>query len=165
MRVVGNGVSVEVVGGTAAMQKRIREAVARYPSWFVKAARVARFEVSDAPEVRDQIAVYQHGTRIVYVWSKIGALLQRAIGHELAHAIDDNFDQLHAFSNVSDWVQIHKNQSNFDLPKYGEIPLEYFADMVTKYFMYGPQKLSTTHPMEVVFINNVFSILQEEFGK
>lgn len=164
MRVVGNGIGIEVSGGTPALQKRVREAVSRYPAWFVRAARVSRFEISDAPEVRDQLAVYQHGTRIVYVWSKIGGLLQKALGHELAHAIDDNFDQPHAFSGVSDWQQLHRNQSNFDIPKYGEIPLEYFADIVTKYFMYGPQKLSTTHPSEVVFINNVFKILQEEFG-
>ena len=165
MGVVGNSAMIEVVGGNAALQKRIREAVARFPAWFVRAARVTRFEVSDSPEVRDQIAVYQHGSRVIYVWSKVGGLLQRAVGHEMGHAIDDNFDQPHAFSSQADWIQIHKNQSNFDLPKYAEIPLEYFADMVTKYFMYGPQKLSTTNPQEVVFISNVFSILQEEFGK
>ena len=95
----------------------------------------------------------------------MGDVLLKAIGHELAHALDDNFGAPHYFSSRVDWERIHRNQSYFDIPKYAEEPLEYFADMVVKYMMLGPTKLSTTNPDEVAYIENVFAALHKEFGQ
>jgi len=116
--------------------------------------------------VKSQLAMYEHGSRILWIWPGLGSVLQKAIGHELAHGVDDNFGHPHYFTSVPEWRQIHRNQSHFDLPKYRDEPLEYFADMVTKLFLLGPARLNITNPAEVRFITTwVFPTLQKEFGR
>ena len=156
---------MNIVGASPAFERQIRSAIERYPSWFVKAARLARVIVSSREDVKNQIAMYEHGTRDLYVYPGIGGLLQKAIGHELAHAVDDNFGLPHFFTSTPEWQLIHRNQSHFDIPKYRDEALEYFADCVTKLFMLGSTKLSMTNPAEVTFITTwVFPTLQKEFG-
>ena len=154
-----------VVGGTPTLQHLVRVAVSRYPTWFVKAARISRYILTNRADVRDQIAMYEHGTRDLYVFVGIGDVLQKAIGHELAHGIDDNFGSPHFFTSTPEWKAIHTEQPYFDIPKYGEEPLEYFADCMTKLFLLGPAKMRTTQPKEVTFITTyVIPVLQEQFG-
>lgn len=156
---------VPILGGSSALQARIRSAITRYPPWFVRAARLARVIISDREDVKAQVAMYEHGTRDLYVWTGIGDLLQKAIGHELAHAVDDIFDNPHYFTSVPEWQRIHRNQAYFDIPKYRDEPLEYFADMFTKLFLLGPERLRTTNPAEVTFITTwVIPTLMKEFG-
>lgn len=155
---------IKIEGGTATMQRLVRGAFARYPSWYVDAARVAKVVITDRPDVKQQIAMYEHGTRVLYVTPGVGDILTKAIGHELAHGVDDIFGEHHFFTANPEWVKIHRNQSYFDIPKYRDEPLEYLADMMVKLFMLGPQKLSTTNPDEVRFITAVvFPTIQKEF--
>lgn len=155
----------EIVGGTAEYERRLRDCFARFPSWYVKAARVRQVIVSTREDVKEQIAMFEHGTRNLYVYPGIGALLLKAVGHELAHGCDDIFEEPHFFTATPEWQRIHKNQSHFDIPKYGEEPLEYFADMMVKLFFLGPEKLKTTNPDEVRFIVSwVLPTLQKEFS-
>ena len=158
---------IQITGNvTPTFERLIRNCLDKFPTWFVKAARISKIEVKNTPEIRAQVAMYEHGTRNLYVCPGVGDLLQKAIGHELAHACDDIFEMPHFFSAVPQWQLIHRNQMHFDIPKYQEQPLEYFADMVVKLFMLGPQKLSTTNPQEVMFINSwVFPLLQKHFGQ
>lgn len=154
-----------IVGGSPAIQRAIRAAFSRYPGWFTRAARIKRVVISTREDVKAQIAMYEHGSRDLFVWPGVGDLLQKAIGHELAHACDDLYDKLHYFTSTPEWQRIHAAQPHFDIPKYRDEPLEYFADMVTKIFMLGPVKLSTTNPNEVTFITSwFFPTLQKEFG-
>lgn len=154
-----------VIGGTPAVQRAIRTAIGKYPAWYVRGARIKRVIVSTREDVKAQIAMYEHGTRDLYVWPGVGDLLQKAIGHELAHAVDDLYDKHHFFTSTPEWQRIHAEQPHFDIPKYRDEPLEYFADMVTKLFLLGPEKLNTTHHNEVTFILSwVFPTLQKEFG-
>lgn len=157
---------IPVVGANPTMARLIRGSLAKYPGFFVRAARLNRIIVSNRPDVRAQIAMYEHGTRDLYVWVGVGDILHKAVGHELGHAVDDIFDVGHYFTGSLEWQKIHRNQSHFDLPKYQEEALEYFADMVTKVFILGPQKLATTNPDEVRFITTwVFPTLMKEFGE
>ncbi len=154
-----------IVGGSAVFQRAIRTAIGKYPPWYVRASRLSRVVVSTREDVKEQIAMYEHGSRDLFVWPGIGDLLQKAIGHELAHAVDDNFEKDHFFTSTPEWQRIHRNQSHFDIPKYRDEPLEYFADMVTKLFLLGPARLNTTNPAEVTFILSwVWPVLQKEFG-
>ena len=157
--------AITVIGGTHPFQRKIRATVALYPEWYVRGARVSRFEVSADPAVRDQIAMYRHGSRDVLVYPGVGDLLTKAIGHELAHGCDDNFDSPHCFSSSATWKDIHAKQQYFDLPKYRDSALEYFADMVVKTFLVGADKMRLTNPDEVRYIELVvFPILKKEFG-
>lgn len=147
-------------------QRRIRLALDSFPSWYVKAARISGYEVTRRADVKDQIAMYEHGSRKIYVYDKVGDILRKAIGHELAHGCDDVFGNPHFFSSTPEWIRIHKNQGHFDIPKYSVEPLEYLADQIVKVFIYGPQKMALTNPDEVKFITTwVFPTLQREFGK
>jgi len=155
---------IPVSGAQPPVERSIRTALSRFPDWFVKAARVSKIIVTNREDVREQIAMFEHGSRNLYVSTGIGALLPKALGHELAHGIDDVFDVPHYFTSTDEWRRIHANQSNFDIPKYRDEPLEYFADMVTKMFLLGSERLATTNPDEVQFIGSlVFPILQSEF--
>jgi len=156
---------LEFDGGSASLRTAIRTAILRYPSWFARGARLSKVIVTDRPDVRDQVAMYEHGTRHLYVSPDVGTLLQKAIGHELAHGCDDNFGRPHFFTSTPEWQRIHRAQPHFDIPKYRDEPLEYFADMVTKIFLLGPERLKTTNPAEVTFITTwVFPTLMKEFG-
>jgi|FreactcultureFD7_1027221.scaffolds.fasta_scaffold00620_17 hypothetical protein len=154
-----------IVGASPYLKRAISMALYRYPVWMVRAARISKIVVTDRPEIRDQIAQYEHGTRIMWVWSGVGDLLLKALGHELAHGVDDNFGSLHYFTSVPEWAAIHKNQPYFDIDKYRDEPLEYFADMVVKTLLLGSDKMATINPEETRFITTwVFPTLQKYFG-
>lgn len=155
---------IPIHGAPLTTERLIRAAVDRYPTWYVKAARVSKIVMSNRPDVREQIAMYEHGSRNLYVCPTVGDLLQKAMGHELAHGVDDNFGSPHYFTSTPEWRHIHQLQGYFDIPKYRDEALEYFADMVTKLFLVGPTKLAITNPLEVQFITSwVFPTLQKEF--
>lgn len=157
--------TVRITGADAAFERAIRSVLQQFPSWFVRAARVDHIEVTSRPEVRQQVAMMEHGSRTLYVSPGAGAILTKALGHELAHGIDDNFGNPHWFTSTPEWTRIHRNQPYFDIDKYREEPLEYFADCFTKYFLLGEEKLKITNPDEVRFITTwVIPTLQKEFG-
>ena len=157
---------IPIEGATVVFERLIRAALDRYPKWYVNAARVAKIVISNSPDVKANIAQMEHGSRILYVWPGIGDLLQKALGHELAHGCDDNFGSPHYFSSTPEWIRIHREQAYFDIDKYRDEPLEYLADMCTKLFLLGPQKLSITNPNEVTFISTwMFPTLMKEFSK
>jgi hypothetical protein len=143
---------IKIVGATAAYERRIREALVFVPSWFVSAARIARIEVSTRPDVREQIALFEHGSRVLFVSPNVGGLLQKAIIHELSHGVDDVFGQPHYFSSMDAWLRIHRAQGYFDIPKYRTEPLEYLADQLAKWWIWGSMKFRVTHPQEAHFI-------------
>jgi hypothetical protein len=121
--------------------------------------------VSTREDVKRQIAVYEHGSRNVYVSPGIGGLLQKALGHEMAHGVDDIFGSPHYFAGTPEWQSIHRRQSNFDIQKYADEPLEFFADMVVKNLLIGRTKMSITNPDETNYIwTAVFPILAENFN-
>jgi len=156
---------VPVVGGTAALQRAVRGVLNSYPAWLLRAARLSRVTISSSPEVRAQVAVYNHGSREMDVSADVGGLMRKAVGHELAHAIDDNFGHPHHFTSTPEWRRIHREQPFFDLPKYRDEPLEYFADMMVKFLMMGGAKLRHTNPKELAFITSwVVPSLLAEFG-
>lgn len=141
-------------------------ALEAFPDWYVKAARLSRVEVTNRPDVRAQVAMYEHGSRCLYVYPGVGDLLLKAIGHELAHGADDNFGNPHWFSSTPEWAAIHAAQPYFDIEKYRDEPLEYFADMFVKLWLLGSEKLSTTNPQEVTFLTTwVIPTLQQEFSR
>lgn len=156
---------IPIKGATLKFERAIRDALSKYPEWFVRAARIDHIEVSNAPDVKAQIAVYEHGSRKLSVWPGVGSMLQKALGHELFHAVDDNFNNPHFFTSTPEWKKIHADAGHFDIGKYATEALEYFADMGTKLFLLGPAKLRTTNPMEVQFITSwVIPTLQKAFG-
>jgi hypothetical protein len=121
--------------------------------------------ISTREDVRAQIAMYEHGSREILISPGTGSLLLKAVGHELAHGVDDIFDVPHYFSSMSDWQTIHRNQAYFDIQKYADKPLEYFADMLAKFFLLGKDRLFTTNPSELNFIcSKVLPILVVLFG-
>lgn len=155
---------IEIVGAAPAFARLLRSTLASYPAWYVNAARISKVVVTSHPDVRSQLASYQHDSRILYVYPGIGSVLQKAIGHELAHGIDDNFGAPHYFSSSGVWLALHRGRAHFDSAKYAHEALEYFADMFVKFCLLGPTKLSTTHPAEVQFFTHaVIPLLQKEF--
>ena len=160
-----NAQTVPVTGAGQTMERMIRRALGGFPAWFVRAARISRVEVTGRADVREQVAMYEHGTRVLYVSLQIGDLLQKAVGHELAHGCDDNFGNPHYFSSSTEWQRIHREAPFFDIPKYRDEGLEYLADQMVKFFMLGPERMRTTHWQEVTFISTwVVPTLQREFG-
>lgn len=156
--------SVPVNGAAPAFARAIRQAMDRYPDFYVRGARLSQVLVTPREDVKQQIAMYEHGTRNLYVYPGVGSMLQKAMGHELAHACDDNFGFPHFFSSTPEWLKIHADATYFDIDKYRDEPLEYFADMLTKWFLLGPQKLATTNPNEVTFMSTfVLPALQKTF--
>ena len=156
---------VSIVGATAAFERNVRGILASLPVWFVRAARLSRVEVTGDPKVREMIAVYDHEQRRLRVTPSVGAMLKKAVYHELWHGVDDNFGHPHVFSSMDEWIRLHRNQPYFDIPKYREQPLEYLADCGAKLFLMGRERLSVTHPHEVGFIEQVaFPPLMEAFG-
>lgn len=155
-----------IVEGSSSYARTIREVVGALPAWYVRAARVSRIEVSSAPEVRDQVAMYEHGSRRVRVAPGIGKdFLTRALAHELGHGCDDYSDHPHFFSSADAWQRIHAMQMSFDHPKYGVEALEYFADIFSKIILRGTTRLAVTNPYEVKFFSEwVIPTLQKEFG-
>lgn len=152
---------VKIAGANQDVERKIRIALNFYPSWYIAAARIKKVELTSNPEVKAQIAMYEHGSRILYMSREVGDLILKAVGHELAHACDDIFGDKHYFSSMANWSMIHRNQGFFDIQKYRDEPLEYFADMMVKYFLLGEERLFTTNPNEVNFIRNVvFPALQ-----
>ncbi len=157
--------TIPIVGAHPTFERRLRAVLARMPPMYLRAGRVTRLEASGAENVRKSIAVYSHGSRVVQVWPGVGDILDRALFHEWAHAVDDNFDQPHYFSATEEWMRIHRDQTNFDLQHYRDEALEYFADMMAKYFLIGPAKLGMTRPNEVTFIASwVLPTLENAFG-
>lgn len=153
---------IPISGAHPKFERAIRAALAKFPSWFVSAAHLSKITISGAPEVREQVAMYRHGTRDLLISPGVGDVLTKAIGHELAHACDDREGMPHYFTGTAEWQKIHRNQSHFDIPKYAAEGLEYFADCVVKLLMLGPAKFQTTHPEEVAFITTwVFPELKE----
>lgn len=156
---------IPINSAAAGYERAIREVLESLPRWYVRAARVSRIEVSSAPEVRDQIAMYEHGSRRMRITPGVGkALLRRAISHELGHGCDDYLEQPHYFSGSDAWIKIHRIQSFFDHPKYAEQALEYFADMLSKVITQDVSRLAATNPYEVRFFTEwVIPTLQKEF--
>jgi len=137
-----------------------------YPRWVHNAARISHIEVTRDQSVRSQIAHYEHGSRKLRVFEGIGRqLLNRAIGHELVHGLDDNYGSPHFFSATDEWRQIHRDQGHFDIQKYADEPLEYFADMFQKYLAFGHEKLALTHPAEAMFFAGyVEPVVRQQHG-
>ena len=156
---------IPISGGSAPFGRSVRGALAKFPGWFVKAARIAKIEITNRPDVVQQIAMFEHGSRVLFVSPGVGGLLQKALGHELFHAVDDNFNSPHFFTSTNEWRTIHQKAPYFDIQKYALEPLEYFADQGTKLFMMGAAKMMTTNPDETRFIAGwVLPTLQREFS-
>ena len=150
-----------------ALAKAVDASIRRCPPWLVKSARLDRVLVSSRPEIRAQQATFEHGSRTLYISDQIPqGLIERAVVHELAHAADDNFGSPHYFSSKWEWKRIHQQAQFFDIPKYAQESLEYFADMVAKYVLVGPVKLSISCSHEVQFVEQyVIPVLRKEFGQ
>jgi hypothetical protein len=155
---------IEIRGADPTYERRIRVALAKYPPWYVAGARVSYIEVSRRPDVLAQVAIYEHGSRHILLAPGVGDLLLKAIGHELAHGVDDMNGHPHYFSSTAVWRDIHASQAYFDIPKYRDEPLEYFADMMVKLMLLGRDKVWTTNPHEANFIcGTVLPVLVENF--
>lgn len=158
--------SISIDGATVVYEKRIRTILDALPAWYVRAANLARVVVTNRPDVRQQVAMFEHGSRILWITPGVGDMLRKAIAHECAHGIDDNEGQHHRFSSTDEWKRIHANQSHFEIQKYEDEPLEYFADMVAKVMLLGAEKMRTTNPDEVSYVTTwVFPTLQKEQGQ
>lgn len=146
-------------------EKSIREALRRFPPWILSAARVSSISVAGGEYMRQVLALYEHGSRSIKVYPGLSRdLLVRAIGHEIMHAVDDNFDHPHVFSYQPGWLQLHRDRGYFEIPKYRDEPLEFFADIASKYFLLGRDRLQITYPEEVYYLEtSVFPILRENF--
>lgn len=155
---------VEIKGADPRYERQIREVLSRLPSWYVKAARINLIRVSRRADVMEQMAMYEHEGRVLYLAPNAGAALTKALTHELAHGCDDIFDTPHYFSTQPAWVAAHQHQPHFPLPKYRDEALEHFADVVAKAFLWAPQKLQIYYPAEAQFIyGEVFPVLMREF--
>lgn len=150
--------TVPVKGANVPFTRAIREALGRYPDWFLRAARVKEVVVTDRPDVREQVAMMEHGSRILYVSPGVGGLLVKAVGHECWHGADDDpmgDGNPHYFSSSDAWRKIHRFQPHFDISKYRDEPLEFLADMGAKLFLLGPAKLEATNRLEVEYLTRV----------
>lgn len=158
---------IPVYGANIAYERRIHDMVGGFPPWYTAAAKVRIFTVTPDPVVREQIAMYRHGTRDVLVSPGIGDILRRALAHELAHGFDDQTEingNPHVFSTCGDWIAIHRAQPYFELPKYRDDPREYFADMASKTVLLGVKKMSISNPRETAFIGGlVFPALMGQY--
>jgi hypothetical protein len=156
-----------VIGAPPAYEKRLRQALRLYPRWLVKAARLSRIILDSSPEVQQMVASYRHEDRSLHVYPGLGnTMLTKAMGHEMWHGADDNFGSPHFFSSNDVWGQIHRDQAYFDIPKYRDEPLEYFADIGVKFTLLGREKLNITAAREANFFENVvMPQLIEAFGK
>jgi hypothetical protein len=141
-------------------------ALGALPPWYVAAGRLSRVVVTPDPDVRRNIAMYAHGAREIRVAPGVGSVLQKALAHEIGHAIDDWAEEAgnpHVFSTTEAWVGIHRNQTHFDLPTYRADPREHFADMMAKAILVGVQKLALAAPREAAYLSGfVFPALQQQ---
>lgn len=142
-------------------EKAIRTSLRVMPVWLIQGARISKVVATGDPAVREQVSMYQHGTRILFVSEGLGVqALRQSMGHELGHGIDDLSDMPeplkhpHYFSSTEVWFRIHRSRSSFEFPKYAEKPLEYFADCVAKFSLLGKDRFSATHPREAIYINS-----------
>lgn len=135
----------------------------KIPSDLLRKARITSYKVSDRPEVVAQVAMFEHGTRILYIAPNVQrSLITKALLHETGHAIDDWLGVPHYFSSQTAWRTIHRNCSYFDIPKYRDEPLEYFSDVWAKYWLWGTDVLRVTKPDEVRFIElSVIPVLRK----
>jgi hypothetical protein len=148
-------VSVPVLGGSDRYRGFIIGIIAEIPPWFFIPARISRVVVSNAPEVRQMVAAFQHGTREIQVAPGVGTLLKRALFHEVGHGVDDGPEGPHRFSASPEWLAVHRAQTFFDLPKYRDDPREHFADMAAKGVLLGTKRLSLSAPREAFYLSTV----------
>ena len=157
---------ITIVGGTPEYERRIRTALRVYPPWLIRAARLSGVIIDTSPEMASMLASYRHEDRSLHVYPNLASMmLTKAIGHELWHGADDNYLHPHFFSSKDVWTQIHRDQAYFDIPKYREQPLEYFADIGVKISIYGSERLKIRASREVLFFEQVvIPKLLESFG-
>lgn len=156
---------VRISGAKPEYERKIREILEELPAWYVRAASISKILVTSKPEVRSQIARYQHEYRSIEVAPRVGGLLRKALVHELAHGIDDRPGNPHFFSTRPEFVSAHQRQGNFPIQKYADEALEHFADVVAKAILWPPPKLRIYYPEEANFIyGTVFPKLESEFG-
>ena len=147
---------IEVRGAEPGYEAHIRRVLSSLPAWYVQSARVSRFVVNTSREVREQMAMYRHGTRDVLLAPAAGNLLQRALAHELAHGCDDEGPaNPHRWSRTPDWMGIWKTASTYEIPKYRDEPQEYFADQLSKVVLLGAEKLQLSCPRETQYMVRV----------
>lgn len=147
---------IPVIGGSESEQANIRRILSEMPPWYLAGGRVSEIRIADDPEVREQRALYSHGTRDVKVAPRVGGLLRRALFHEWAHAIDDwaeEYGNPHVFSATQEWITIHRLVSAVEIRKYGSDMREHFADAVSLVFL--DQSYSRSHPREYRFVTGV----------
>lgn len=106
--------------------------------------------------MREQLAMYEHGSRCLFLSPDVPArTLVKAIGHELAHGAEDwseETGQPHIFSSTPAWKTIHQQARVFDIDKYRDQGLEYFADQLVKTLLLGYTRLMTTNGHEANFM-------------
>lgn len=158
--------TMAIHGANSTYERRIREALASFPDWYVTFANVSGVFVTNRRDVVQQIAMYEHQGRPLNVSPNVGGMLRKAIGHELAHGIDDSFGHPHAFSTLGTWLEIHRNQTYFDIAKYRDEPAEYFADALVKRMMLGYHSFRIQYPREAQFIDEyVLPLVRSEANK
>jgi hypothetical protein len=157
--------ALEVVAITPNLERLVRKALDSVPDFVIKAARIARVESSTREDVVQQLAMFEHGSRKLFISPKIPTgIAVKAVIHEMGHAIDDNPQHPHYYSSSDAWGVIHRDQPYFDIPKYGAEPLEYFADCFAKYFVMSREANMIARPKETQYIELVLQDLEQRFG-
>lgn len=127
------------------------------PPYIIKAARVSAIIVSERPRASNEMAQYEHGTRNIYVLPNLQPeMLKKAMYHEIAHALDDNFGVGHYFGESPAWATLSKQLN----PEYPTI--EMFAEHMGQHLQdqVGHRKAM---PTIARYLDYALAYLQQQF--
>lgn len=106
------------------------------PPYLFRAARIQNIVISERPRASNEMAQYEHGTRNIYVLPGLNAdQIRKAMFHEIAHAIDDNFGVGHYFGESPAWAYLCQRLAP-NLPT-----IEVFAEHMAQYLQGDRQRI------------------------
>jgi hypothetical protein len=146
-----------VSSGLLSYEKRVREVLGSFPSWFVEGSRISQIVVVQSPQVRAEKAIYAHKSRVLSLSPGLGDILRMVLAHEMSHGVDDGEpeESPHRFSRSPEWTGIWRQVPSFTTRKYRDSPQEYFADAMASAIVSGIQTYSLAHPYEGAYITQV----------
>jgi len=125
------------------------------PPYLFRAARIQNIVISERPRASNEMAQYEHGTRNIYVLPGLNAdQIRKAMFHEIAHAIDDNFSVGHYFGESPAWAHLCQQLAP-NLPT-----IEVFAEHMSQYLQ---GERSTIPPVVARFLAQALSYLERHF--
>ena len=138
-------------------ERLIHAILRQLPPHIRYAAQLGRVIVTSRLRSAGQLAAYEHGTRNLYVSPGISRpQLKKALYHEVAHALDDNFGVGHYFGESPHWVFLSKALTS-------DGPVEAFAAHMSEHLTNAPLHRRQA-PVLAQFMDQALDHLKTHFG-